>query len=172
MNADKRRSESESRRVFDPRSSAFICGFAVLIFSFGISAGQVVEDPIERRMLGIAKDLRCAVCQNQPVSESNAPLAQDMRAIIREQIGAGKSDDEIRHYFVERYGDYVLMKPPARGFGAIVWIGPLVLFAVIAAGGSLFLRRRLHAIAPPAPAGLSAEDRARIERARREEGDA
>src|SRR3990170_2058625 len=125
MNADKRRSESESRRVFDPRSSAFICGFAVLIFSFGISAGQVVEDPLERRMLEIAKDLRCAVCQNQPVSESHAPLAQDMRAIIRDQLKAGKSPEEIKRYFVDRYGDYVLMKPATRGFGAIVWLGPV-----------------------------------------------
>lgn len=149
-------------------------GLLVLLLALSVQvlADKVSEDPLERRMLGIAKDLRCAVCQNQPVSESNAPLAQDMRAIIREQIRAGKSDDEIRNYFVERYGDYVLMKPPARGFGAIVWIGPLVLFAVIAVGGFLFLRRRLHATAPPAPAGLSAEDRARIERARREEGGA
>lgn len=140
----------------------------LLVFPALSLADKVSEDPVERRMLGIAKDLRCAVCQNQPVSESNAPLAQDMRAIIREQIAAGKSDDEIRNYFVERYGDYVLMKPPARGFGVLVWIGPLALFAVIAVGGFLFLRRRLRATAPPAPARLSAEDRARIERARRE----
>jgi cytochrome c-type biogenesis protein CcmH len=142
----------------------------LLLLAPAAFADSVSEDPLERRMLGIARDLRCAVCQNQPVSESNAPLAQDMRAIIREQIRAGKSDDEIRTYFVERYGDYVLMKPPARGFGAIAWIGPLVLFVVIAVGGFLFLRRRLLAPAPPAPAGLSAEDRARLERARRDEG--
>lgn len=143
-----------------------------LLLALPALADKVNEDPLERRMLGVATELRCAVCQNQPVSESNAPLAQDMRAIIREQIRAGKSDVEIKQYFVERYGDYVLMKPPARGFGAIVWIGPLVLFAVISVGGFLFLRRRLHAKAPSVYAGLSAEDRARIERARREEGDA
>ncbi len=152
---------------------AFRSGLLVLMLALSahVLADKVSEDPVERRMLGIAKDLRCAVCQNQPVSESNAPLAQDMRAIIREQIGAGKSDDAIRNYFVERYGDYVLMKPPARGFGAIVWIGPLVLFAVVAAGGFLFLRRRLRATAHSStPTPLSTEDRARIERARREEG--
>jgi cytochrome c-type biogenesis protein CcmH len=141
------------------------------LLALPVQADKVSEDPLERRMLGVAKDLRCAVCQNQPVSESNAPLAQDMRAIIREQIRAGKSDAEIKRYFVERYGDYVLMKPPARGFGALVWLGPVLLFVAIAGGGVMFLRRRLHAAPPAAPASLSAEDRERIARARREAGD-
>jgi len=150
------------------RPAIFCLLMVLLSVSAHARAEQVREDPVERRMLSIAKDLRCAVCQNQPVSESNASLAQDMRQIVREQIRAGKSDDDIKRYFVERYGDYVLMKPPARGFGSLVWLGPIVLLGVIATGGFLYLRRRLKPALSPPPA-LSDEDRDRIERARDEE---
>src|SRR6185369_12879495 len=88
----------------------------VLLCSLMLSAAyasQVTEDPLERQVLDIAKELRCTVCQNQPISESNADLARDMRDIIREQIKAGKSREEIVQYFVDRYGNYVLMNPPA-----------------------------------------------------------
>ncbi len=147
---------------------ALLLACLLVVAAVPVLADKVSEDPLERRMLEIAKDLRCAVCQNQPVSESNAPLAQDMRAIIRDQLKAGKSPEEIKRYFVDRYGDYVLMKPATRGFGAIVWLGPVLLFVVIAIGGLVFLRRRLRTPLPP-PVVLSAEDRERIERARRED---
>ncbi len=147
---------------------ALLLACLLVVAAVPVLADKVSEDPLERRMLEIAKDLRCAVCQNQPVSESNAPLAQDMRAIIRDQLKAGKSPEEIKRYFVDRYGDYVLMKPATRGFGAIVWLGPVLLFVVIAIGGLVFLRRRLRT-SLPMPAALSAEDRERIERARRED---
>lgn len=147
---------------------ALLLACLLVVAAVPVLADKVSEDPLERRMLEIAKDLRCAVCQNQPVSESHAPLAQDMRAIIRDQLKAGKSPEEIKRYFVDRYGDYVLMKPATRGFGAIVWLGPVLLFVVIAIGGLVFLRRRLRT-SLPMPAALSAEDRERIERARRED---
>lgn len=124
-------------------------------------AAPVAEDPLEREMLEIAKDLRCAVCQNQPISESNADLARDMRAIIREQLAAGKSREEIIDYFVARYGDYVLLKPPYEGVGLLVWVGPLVLIGVLAVSALVYLRRRLNAPLP-APPPLSEADRARV----------
>lgn len=132
-----------------------------------VFAAQVTEDPMERQMLDIAKDLRCAVCQNQPVSESNADLARDMRDIIREQLKAGKSRDEIVGYFVARYGDYVLMKPPTSGPGVIVWAGPLALILVIGVSGFVFLRRRLRPSLPPTPP-LSREDTALVRAARKQ----
>ena len=147
------------------RLSAFICGFA--FFAVPVFATQVTEDPLERQVLDIAKDLRCAVCQNQPVAESHSDLAQDMRAIIREQIQAGKSRDEIINYFVERYGDYVLMKPPTRGSGTIVWLAPLVLIVVVGVSGLVFLRRRLRPSMPPPPP-LSKEDAAQVRAARKQ----
>ncbi len=133
----------------------------------GAVAGTVAEDPIERRMLDIAKDLRCAVCQNQPVSESNADLARDMRAIIRERLKQGESREQIVNYFVERYGDYVLMKPPARGPGFLLWVLPAAVFAVLVVSGFGYLRRRRQRALPPA-LPLSAEDHARVEKARAE----
>ena len=96
----------------------------LLLVSGPVLAAPVTEDPIERQMLDIAKDLRCAVCQNQPVSESNADLARDMRAIILDQLKQGKSREEIVQYFVARYGDYVLMNPPVRGPGLLLWVLP------------------------------------------------
>ncbi|MEK7759553.1 MAG: cytochrome c-type biogenesis protein, partial [Pseudomonadota bacterium] len=81
----------------------------LLSFMLPVWAEPVQEDPLDRAVLEIAKDLRCTVCQNQPVAESNADLAKDMRQIIREQLVAGKSRAEIVDYFVARYGDYVLM---------------------------------------------------------------
>lgn len=142
--------------------------FLFLLVAMPVFATQVTEDPLERQVLDIAKDLRCTVCQNQPVAESNAELANDMRAIIREQVQAGKSRDEIVAYFVDRYGDYVLMNPPKRGSGAIVWAGPLALIVVVGLSGFVFLRRRLRPSMPPTPP-LSKEDAERVRSARKQE---
>ena len=146
-------------------SSAFICGFAFL--SVQVSAESVTEDPIERQVLDIGKDLRCAVCQNQPISESNADLARDMRDIIREQLQAGKSREEIISYFVERYGDYVLLNPPKRGAGTVVWLTPVALLLVVGISGFVFLRHRRKESLPPAPK-LSREDAALVRAARKQ----
>ncbi|MFQ5938024.1 MAG: cytochrome c-type biogenesis protein CcmH [Acidiferrobacterales bacterium] len=137
----------------------------LLCISFSALAVQVTEDPLERRMLEIAKELRCAVCQNQPVSESNADLARDMRAIIREQLAAGKTREEIIAYFVERYGNFVLLNPPLDSTGAAVWLLPPALFVVIAAFAIFFVRRRLHRPLPPPPE-LTEEELTRVRAAR------
>lgn len=128
------------------------------------SGPTVQEDPLERQVLEIAKDLRCTVCQNQPVSESNADLAKDMRAIIREQLKAGKSREDIMTYFVDRYGDYVLLKPRAGGTGAPLWAAPLVLLLVLGLLAGYFIRSHLRPSPPPPP--LSPEDRERVRAAR------
>lgn len=132
------------------------------------SSGMVQEDPLDRQVLEIAKDLRCAVCQNQPVSESNADLAKDMRKVIREQLQAGQSREQIVDYFVTRYGDYVLMKPPADRAGLPLWLAPPLVLAVLGLGGWLFMRRRTRLTTTPAPS-LSAEDRARVQAARNQQ---
>lgn len=138
-----------------------------LFIALPVFAAPVTEDPLERQMLDIAKDLRCAVCQNQPISESNAELARDMRQIVREQIQAGKSREEIMNYFVERYGDYVLMNPPKRGPGTIVWLAPIALLLVVGVSGYVFLRNRLKPALPAAPK-LSKEDAALVRAARKQ----
>ncbi|MFQ5546571.1 MAG: cytochrome c-type biogenesis protein CcmH [Acidiferrobacterales bacterium] len=145
------------------------CTFLVLVLSATpLFAADVSEDPLERQMLEIAKLLRCAVCQNQPISDSSADLARDMRAIIREQLQAGKSQDEIVAYFVERYGNYVLLKPPVDRSGAAVWFLPPLLLVVIGIFAIVFVRRRLRQPLPPVPE-LSDEDIARVRAAREQD---
>lgn len=140
----------------------------VAVLAVPVFAAQVQEDPLEREMLDIAKDLRCTVCQNQPVSESNADMAVDMRDIIREQLQAGKSREEIVQYFVDRYGNYVLLTPPFDPTGALLWIAPAALLIGIGAFAWLYQRRRVKPLATTTPV-LSPEDQARVQAVRREE---
>ena len=138
--------------------------FALCLSLLGVgnvSAASVAEDPIEREMLSIAKDLRCTVCQNQPVAESNADLARDMREIIRDQLQAGKSRAEIVDYFVARDGPYVLMQPRCDPLGAILWVAPLLMLAGVGAVAFTYLRARTRPHSAPTPI-LSAEDAARV----------
>lgn len=132
-----------------------------------VLAVQVTEDPLDHQVNDIAKDLRCAVCQNQPVAESNSDLARDMRALIREQLQAGKPREEIMNYFVERYGDYILLNPPQRGAGTVVWLAPVVILLLVGISGYLFLRHRVRPTLP-SPPKLSKEDAERVRAARKE----
>lgn len=118
---------------------------ALLLLAPLARAEVVGEDPRQRQMLEIAQKLRCAVCQNQSVAESNAELAQDMRRLIGEQLAAGRSEAEIVDYFRARYGDFVLMSPPRQGSGAPLWWAPLALLALAGGGAFLYLRRRVRA---------------------------
>lgn len=117
---------------------------ALLLLAPLAQADVVGEDPQQRQMLEIAQKLRCAVCQNQSVAESNAELAQDMRRLIGEQLAAGRSEAQIVDYFRARYGDFVLMRPPRRGSGAPLWWAPLVILALAGGGAFVYLRRRLR----------------------------
>jgi cytochrome c-type biogenesis protein CcmH len=100
-------------------------------------AGTVAENTIDIRTREIAKTLRCTVCQSESVFESQAPLAQQMRGIIRERVAQGQSDEEIRAYFLSRYGDYILMEPRVRGLNWLLWTGPFLLLLF---GGFLLYR--------------------------------
>lgn len=147
------------------KAIALALGLALALPAF---AAQVEEDPLERQMLEIAKDLRCAVCQNQPIAESNADLARDMRAIVREQLQAGKSREEIMQYFVERYGNYVLMRPPVTGPGTLLWLFPLVIAGILAISAFLYLKHRRTADMPPPPK-MSKKDHELVRAARKGE---
>lgn len=117
---------------------------ALLLLAPLVRADVVGEDPQQRQMLEIAQKLRCAVCQNQSVAESNAELAQDMRRLIGEQLAAGRSEAEIVDYFRARYGDFVLMSPPRQGSGAPLWWAPLGILALAGGGAFIYLRRHLR----------------------------
>lgn len=100
------------------------------------------DEQVEQRLLSIAAELRCLVCQNESIAGSRADLAADLRRQIREQIAAGKSDREIMSYMVDRYGDFVLYRPPLKGSTVLLWFGPGVLLLICLACLVAYLRRR------------------------------
>ena len=121
------------------------------------AAPVLAQDPVlERRVTDLSHELRCLVCQNQTLADSNAPLAVDLRNEIREQLKSGKSERDVRAFMVERYGDFVLYRPPFKATTVVLWIGPFLLLAL---GVWLFYRR--VAQRRIAEVQLSESDRAR-----------
>ncbi|MGZ5031757.1 MAG: cytochrome c-type biogenesis protein [Usitatibacter sp.] len=126
----------------------------VLLAMAGAAFGQAseVDRPdaaVEQRLKDLAEELRCLVCQNQTIADSHAPLAVDLRNQIRQQIAAGRSDEQIRAYMVERYGDFVLYRPPFKATTVVLWVGPFLLVAFGAVAFAVILRRRKMAAKPP-----------------------
>jgi len=105
-------------------------------------AAPVGDPAVEQRLKALSHELRCLVCQNQSLADSNADLAVDLRNQVREQIVAGRSDAEIRSWLTERYGDFVLYRPPLKTTTVLLWLGPLLLLAAALASLYLTLRRR------------------------------
>lgn len=137
--------------------AAFCCSISVVLAA---DVKPTILDPVaNKRVVEIASQLRCLVCQNQSIADSNAELAIDLKNQVVKQIAAGKTNQEIIDFMVERYGDFVLYNPPFKMSTALLWLGPL-LFALIAIG-SLFWtlsKRRKLSVAP-----LSQEERKRAE---------
>ncbi len=97
-------------------------------FAFAGEAKELTSDPVlEKRMVGLAENLRCLVCQNESLASSHAELAEDLRREVRELMKQGKSDQEIIDYLVARYGDFVLYKPPMKSYTVLLWFGPFAL---------------------------------------------
>ena len=129
-------------------------------FAFGQAAEVAKPDPaVEARLKALAEELRCLVCQNQTIADSNAPLALDLRNQIRDQVRQGRSDDQIRSYMVDRYGEFVLYRPPLTAATVLLWVGPFALLA-IAVGVYLFMVRRRRPATADAP--MSSDKRAQI----------
>ena len=127
-----------------------------------IGPDEILPDPVlESRAREIGKGLRCLVCQNQSIDDSEAELARDLRILVRERLTAGDSDGAVKDYVVARYGDYVLLRPPFKAGTYLLWLGPvLILLAGLVASWRYYRRR---AGAEPPPAALSAEERRRLE---------
>ncbi len=139
------------------------------VFASGLAFGQASEvahpgAAVEARLKALAEELRCLVCQNQTIADSNASLALDLRNEIREQVAQGKSDDEIRAYMVERYGDFVLYRPPWKATTVLLWAGP---FALLAVGLGILVftvrRRRKEESARPQTEGGDRRSRTEVE---------
>lgn len=132
---------------------------------------EIMSDPaLEARARALSKELRCLVCQNQSIDDSDAELARDLRRIVREELEAGKSDEEIIAFLTARYGDFVLLKPPVKPATYGLWIGPFVLLAIGGLGLAVYLRRRPRE--PLAANGLSPEERRRLDALLDETGEA
>ena len=127
----------------------------LLVLLFALPAFSQEKPTLERRVNDLAHELRCLVCQNQTIADSNAPLAQDLRNQIREQIAAGKSDQDVVDFMVARYGDFVLYRPPFKAATVALWTGPFVLLLL----GAWLLVRRVRKKAPPP--GLTEAERRR-----------
>ena len=132
--------------------AALLLAFATLAFG---QASEVAKPDAftERRLKVLAEELRCLVCQNQTLADSNAPLAVDLRNQMREQLARGASEREVREFMVARYGDFVLYRPPFKASTAALWLGP---FALLLAG-LVVLVRRLRSRRSPEPALSPAE---------------
>ena len=128
---------------------------------WGVEAKPLAEDPVaEARLKHLAVELRCLVCQNQTLADSNAPLAEDLRREVREMIAKNMSDQEIIDFLVQRYGDFVLYRPPVKATTTLLWIGPFLLLAGGAVALGLVLKRRRQAVTDMP---ITDEDHRRVE---------
>jgi len=140
-----------------------VVALAILLGTCGAlarEAAPLADDPrVEARLTAIAEELRCLVCQNESLIASRADLAMDLKRQVREQIKAGKSDAEIRDYMVQRYGDFVLYRPPVKNATLLLWFGPFLLLAAGFVAVWMFVRRRRATQSET----LSAEEEARAD---------
>lgn len=119
------------------------CSSYTANLAFSKEAAPLADDPvIEQRLIVISEEMRCLVCQNESLAGSRSELANDLRREIRNLIQQGKTDEQIRTFMVERYGDFVLYRPPVKPITWLLWIGPFIILLVGVAGLLIYLRRR------------------------------
>jgi len=138
--------------------------------AFAFSADEALDDPVaEARALRLHDELRCPVCQGQAISDSNAELARDLRRIVRERIASNDTDDEVIDYLVDRYGDFILLRPRVKPTNYVLWFGP----AIVLIGGSVglwyFLIRRRHRGSESEPPPLNEAERKELKRLYRDD---
>jgi cytochrome c-type biogenesis protein CcmH len=134
--------------------------------ALAVQPDERLADPaLEARARALSRELRCIVCQNESIDDSNAPLARDIRVLLRERLAAGDSDTQARAFLVARYGDFVLLRPPIRADTYLLWFGPFAL--LLLGGGVAYVALRRRRPVPAVP--LSAEEQARLDALMREE---
>jgi cytochrome c-type biogenesis protein CcmH len=111
--------------------------------ALAVRPDEILSDPkLEHRARDIGKELRCLVCQNESIDDSNADLAHDLRVLVRQRLVAGDTDEQVKQYIVARYGTYVLLKPPFDAETYALWFGPLILLLSAAGIAAIYLRHR------------------------------
>ena len=147
------------------RLRAILLGLVVAASApaFAVQPDEVLPDPaLEARARALSQELRCLVCQNQSIDDSDAPLARDLRILLRERLKSGDSDKQVLDFLVARYGEFVLLRPPFAWHTALLWLTPALLLIAAIAGLVAVARRRPRQVAEPS---LSAEEAARLKRA-------
>jgi len=138
-----------------------VAGAAPISATLAVEPDEMLDDPaLEQRARDVSKDLRCVVCQNESIDESNAEMARDMRILVRDRILAGESNEEVKQYLVDRYGDYVLLEPPFKPTTYALWFGPAVILMIGVAVAIGFARRK--AAQPATPDPLDPAEQARL----------
>jgi cytochrome c-type biogenesis protein CcmH len=129
--------------------------------AYAVQPDEVLKDPaLEGRARALSAQLRCLVCQNQSIDDSDAPLARDLRLIVRERLVAGDSDAEVTRFLVARYGEFVLLRPPFAMHTLLLWLTPLLLLAAAAAG--IGWRLATAGSQPPVSAPLTTDEQRRL----------
>jgi len=126
--------------------------------AFAVQPDEVMKDPAqEARARELSAQLRCLVCQNESIDESEASLAKDIRLLIRERIAQGESNDQVKDFLVSRYGDFILLKPPLKPETIVLWFGPPAMLVI----GAFFVLRASRR-APTSAAALTADEEAKL----------
>ena len=127
-----------------------------------VQPDEMLDDPVlEDRARELSKGIRCVVCMNESIDESNADLARELRLVVRERLVQGDSNDQVLDYLVERYGQFVLMKPRTDGWNIILWLSGPALFLIALGVGAAYIRGRATAVAPT-EAALSDDEKKRL----------
>jgi cytochrome c-type biogenesis protein CcmH len=135
---------------------------------FAVESKEMLADPaLEARARNLSKELRCMVCQNQSIDDSEAPLAHDLRVLVRERLKAGDSDAQVVNFLVARYGEFLLLRPPLTWHTAALWGLPPVVLLIGIVAIVVIVRRRRNAPIPP-PANLTAAEESRLSELMRE----
>ncbi len=150
--------------------------------AWAVNPDEVMADPaLESRARELSKGLRCLVCQNQSIDDSDADLAKDLRVLVRERLSKGDSDAEVVEFVVSRYGDFVLLKPPFKGATLVLWLGPAVIAGLGLWVMVVFLRRHrgqgggtqaatAKAVSRPRPAPLTDDEKKKLQKLLKEDG--
>ncbi len=139
-----------------------VMGAVTAVPAYAVQPDEVLDDPVlEERARDISAGLRCVVCRNESIDESNATLARDLRLLVRERLVAGDSDTEVVSFIVDRYGEYVLLRPTMSGSNIALWLAPAIILLIGGGLALVYIRRRAGSPAPT-EAALSAEEEARL----------
>ena len=143
----------------------WLCAVATILalattIAVAVQPDEMLSDPrLEARARALSRELRCMVCQNQSVDDSEAPLARDLRVLVRERLRAGDSDQKVLDFLVARYGEFVLLRPRLEWHTALLWFAPVVVFAGGAVALIVLAGRRRHSTES---GSLSAEEQAKL----------